>query len=234
MPGMRWSLLACLVAVTASAQTIYRWVDGQGTTHYTDNLASIPKSAKVMTTDGEEISTVSGSSSVNQPVEPAVRAQQVAAAKQTEAEQERYWRDQFRTTRDRVRTLEDEVSIDKKKVEDPTRMPMTGNWNCGYGVYGLYGGAGYPQQQGGGVYVNGQGRGTVGGGTLTVGAGAQVRNPSLPPVWGAPCWYVADPEYDRVRERLERNQAALKRAREDFSDLERRAANNSVPFEWRR
>jgi hypothetical protein len=40
--------------------------------------------------------------------------------------------------------------------------------------------------------------------------------------------------YERTKRRLEENRAALARAKEDLTDLERRAANGAVPLEWRR
>jgi len=49
--------LALLVAALLG-QTIYEWTDSRGEVHFTDDKSSIPKGAKVKTTEGEEINTI--------------------------------------------------------------------------------------------------------------------------------------------------------------------------------
>jgi hypothetical protein len=49
--------LALLVAALLG-QTIYEWADSRGEVHFTDDKSSIPKGAKVKTTEGEEINTI--------------------------------------------------------------------------------------------------------------------------------------------------------------------------------
>lgn len=49
-----------------------------------------------------------------------------------------------------------------------------------------------------------------------------------------PCVYTIDPEFERVRERLEKNRRELVRAKEELNDLERRASFEAVPLHWRR
>lgn len=51
-------LLALLVTTALLGQTVYEWTDAQGEAHYTDDLSSIPKGAKVRTTEGADISVV--------------------------------------------------------------------------------------------------------------------------------------------------------------------------------
>ncbi len=48
------------------------------------------------------------------------------------------------------------------------------------------------------------------------------------------CYYLPNPEYQRTRDRLETNKRALKRAKDELNELDRRAANDAVPLEWRR
>jgi hypothetical protein len=54
------------------------------------------------------------------------------------------------------------------------------------------------------------------------------------PFYGTPCFFGLNPEWERIRERLERNRREVVRAREDLADLERRAAFEAVPLHWRR
>lgn len=56
---MKTSLAAiALISTAASAQHIFRWTDKKGEVHYTDDRSSIPASAKVDTTEGEELMVV--------------------------------------------------------------------------------------------------------------------------------------------------------------------------------
>ncbi len=48
------------------------------------------------------------------------------------------------------------------------------------------------------------------------------------------CIAVPNPEYTRRQDRLALNEKALVRAKEQLADLERRAAHEAVPLEWRR
>lgn len=218
-------LFALVAAGPVTAQTIYRWVDAKGVTHYTDNLQSVPAGLKATTTDGEEISTVGTPPpvAVSKAPTPAA-APPVPSAAPDDAE--RRWRSDFRAAKERVRSLEDEIAVDQRKVNDPSRMPMTGTWQCG----------GWPslQPSRGSLGVTGQAR--VPGGAVTVTGQTQYVAPATPVTagWGGPCWYAMNGEYQQAKDRLERNQLALKRAQDDLADLERRAANEAVPFDWRR
>lgn len=53
-------LALVLMPMVVAAQTIYRWTDASGEVHYTDNLSTVPRRAKVATTDGTPINTVQG------------------------------------------------------------------------------------------------------------------------------------------------------------------------------
>ena len=58
---MRLALLAVpvvLLAAPALAQTVYEWTDESGDVHYTDDRSTIPKNAKVRTTQGDDIGVV--------------------------------------------------------------------------------------------------------------------------------------------------------------------------------
>lgn len=54
-----WPLLLALACGSAAhAQQIYRWVDGKGEVHYTNDPASIPKGVKATPTEGADLSMV--------------------------------------------------------------------------------------------------------------------------------------------------------------------------------
>ena len=50
--------LSVLAASSAWAQTIYTWVDGEGTTHYTDDKAQVPPGVRAQQTVGSPVSFV--------------------------------------------------------------------------------------------------------------------------------------------------------------------------------
>lgn len=53
---------ALLVALVLS-QTVYVWTDAKGVEHFTDDQSTIPKGAKVRTTEGTELNVVSSDKS---------------------------------------------------------------------------------------------------------------------------------------------------------------------------
>ncbi len=55
---MRTLAALLLLSSTANAQTIYRWTDKKGEVHYTDEVSTVPKGAKLETTEGEELMVV--------------------------------------------------------------------------------------------------------------------------------------------------------------------------------
>ncbi len=65
-------------------------------------------------------------------------------------------------------------------------------------------------------------------------APGQVRPNGMPVGGTGGCYYLPNPEYQRTQDRLSSNERALTRAKADLKELERRAANEAVPLEWRR
>jgi hypothetical protein len=51
---------------------------------------------------------------------------------------------------------------------------------------------------------------------------------------GGGCLGFADPRWERARQKLAEDRAALVRAREALDELERRASAQAIPREWRR
>lgn len=49
-----------LVVAALLGQTMYEWTDSKGEVHFTDDRSTIPKGAKVKTTEGEDVSSISG------------------------------------------------------------------------------------------------------------------------------------------------------------------------------
>lgn len=217
MRSLTLALTAALAASPAFAQSIYRWVDAQGTTHYTDNAASIPQGVTVFATDGEPISEM-GKAPAVPVVAPAPVAVAVADKKPDEGPtaNELYWRGQFRAVKDKIRTLEDELTADARRVEDV---------NVGYDCQpqlAPYGGYAPAPQVGGSIVVGPNGVAARFG---PVPQPIYVYNQCIPRL---------NPEYERTQRRIEKNRLALARAKEDLHELERRAAFDAVPFEWRR
>ncbi|MDP2270695.1 MAG: DUF4124 domain-containing protein [Archangium sp.] len=83
------TLAALLVFSTAAnAQQIYRWTDKKGEAHYTDDVSTVPKGAKLETTEGEELMvvpapppspTVPAPKTIPVPRAPAARAPQTGS-----------------------------------------------------------------------------------------------------------------------------------------------------------
>ena len=207
--------LLLLVGAASTAQTVYRWVDPDGTVHYSDSTQGVPKGVKVTSTDGDPITSVTSTPTAPVPVAPAVVAP-VAPVRPTTLEPsapasgEQYWRAQFKAAHHKVRDIEDELQIDTKKVDELNGMPVNSQVRCGT------------------QYVNGV---------------AYPANGTPPPgMIPAPqayasqgnCYVYQDPEIQKARDRLVRNRKALEHAREEVDDLERRASSEAVPREWRR
>ena len=207
-----------LLALVIAQATVYVWTDKEGVEHFTDDLASVPRGVKVRTTEGAPISRIEPDTAKN--VRPAVVVPPTEPALPSASEQG--WRQLFRDAKTKVRVLEEDIDADRKKVEEVNGLPVTGQFTCASGFY-------YPQPVivgGATVVVSGQPAPGI-----SVGATVTHRPPVLYP---PPCFYGLNPEFERVRERLDRNRRELVRAREELADLERRASFEAVPLHWRR
>ena len=212
------SALLLLLAAPAFAQAVYRWVDAAGTTHYTDNAASIPKGATVFATEGEPISEMGKPGPV--PVVAAARTHDADPNVPTGSEL--YWRGAFRAAKDKIRNLEDEISADRHRVEDVNGLPVGLTYSCAPAYSGGYV---VPQTRyGSAIVVGTQGAAAYFGPLPQAGFITPFTS----------CIQTINPEYDRTRIRLEKNRSALERAKEELHELERRAAFDAVPLEWRR
>ncbi|MEW6431887.1 MAG: DUF4124 domain-containing protein [Myxococcota bacterium] len=240
--------LAVLLPAVAAAQPIYTWTDREGVQHYTDDPRTIPKDAKATATEGAHVNVVSSSAqpeasapapASGSPTRVQVTAAQAQAAASpaqaaatAQATLEDTWRQRFRDARDKVRTLEDEIEVDRQRVEEVNGLPVDFGFSCPPG-WGAASPPVAPSAAGlGAVAVAGQ----VGPG-VTVSAGVGTRWSQgwyFPSTVVTPCVWSFNPAYERIRDRLARNRKALVRAKEELGDLERRAALEAVPLEWRR
>ncbi|MEW5739029.1 MAG: DUF4124 domain-containing protein [Myxococcota bacterium] len=252
---LRLVVLWLLLPLPAAAQ-VYTWTDEQGVQHFTDDPNTVPKKAKARTTEGAHVNVMASkpeekldsgaAQSQTETQAAAAQAQAAAAQAQAAAAQaqlaasataketvEDAWRRRFREARATIRELEDEIEIDRQKVEEVDGMPVNAGWTCptGWGV--PYAGVGPPPYAGGGAAVGVGGQ--VAPGVHVAGGAVWTSGYSYwPSVVTTPCYFGFNPEYERVRDRLERNRKALVRAKDDLKDLERRAANEAVPLDWRR
>ena len=139
---------------------------------------------------------------------------------------EQTWRQLFKDARTRVTVLEEDIEADRKKVEEVNGLPVTARLSCATGFYS------YPVvSTGATVSVGGQPFPGLGVNAMVTGTHLIVGQT---PQFAAPCFYGFNPEFERVRERLEKNRREVVRAREDLADLERRASFEAVPLHWRR
>lgn len=127
---MRWSVLAVLVASTAFAADIYRWVDEDGVTHFTDDPSQIPKGKKREKTKGGSISSV-GAITVDGDEEDERPDPKQAAPK---VEGEAQWRAKFKEARDNIARIEREIAEDEPIIE-PAGLRTSGKFTCWSGNY---------------------------------------------------------------------------------------------------
>lgn len=246
--------LALVLPAVSAAQAIYTWTDAEGVQHFTDDPRSVPKGVKATTTEGAHVSVVSSGAEagaapgVVKPASPsdaqaaaaqaqaaAAQAQaaaaqvQAAAQLQAQATLEDTWRQRFRDAREKVRVLEDDIEVDRQRVEEVNGLPVSFGYTCGPGWATPWPPAMHGQ---GGVAASGQ----VGPG-VNVSAGVGTtwsQGWAFPSTVVTPCAFGFNAEIERARERLAKNRKALVRAKEELADLERRAALEAVPLEWRR
>ncbi|HVE82419.1 MAG TPA: DUF4124 domain-containing protein [Myxococcales bacterium] len=121
-------MLLCVLALAAAPAAraqVYRWVDPDGSIHYSDSPASAPKNAKVEVTTGNDI-TVEGSGRVsatggweeppkNEPRQPPPPQQ--AAAQPNDGTDEMTVRQSFRNAKQRISDLQQQIEDQKKLVE---------------------------------------------------------------------------------------------------------------------
>lgn len=208
------AVAAVLLSAAASGQgAVYRWVDAEGVTHYTDVPGSIPKGVEVFATEGEPISEMGRAPAVAPPKlaqqeqEKRVEEKRVEIQPEVPSGSERYWRGEFRAAREKISGLEDAIAADKHRVDDVGGLPVQYACHPGYLGYPAYG--------------------------SVPGYGANF-NAGYANYYGGGCYTTVNPEWERSKERLEKNRKALERAKEELHDLERRASFEAVPNEWRR
>ncbi len=109
----RYVVLLLWLGPSALAQPIYRWVDEEGVTHYT-NDASVPRGQRAQVTRGDEISVIS--------TPPTKRASASAPSRGATAEQnaqpqdvgdEQQWRRAFRDAYARIAELQSAIESDR-------------------------------------------------------------------------------------------------------------------------
>jgi len=212
---------------------IYTWTDKEGVEHYTDDPNTIPREARRRVTAGAELGRVETGGTplpvAAQPIPiapPVVIIQQAAPV----VDREEKWRKLFRDARERIASLEDEIESDRKKTEEVNGMPVNARFTCQqYGPPPLYLG---PVATTGVTATVG---GTLAPGVTLSATGTSTSTLISPyPVVVSPCTFGFNPEYERVRERLEKNRRELVRAKEALQDLDRRASFEAVPQHWRR
>lgn len=125
-PSVMFALGLWALAPAASAQ-VYRWVDPDGSIHYSDSPASAPKNARVETTTGDDI-TVEGSGRVGggstatvtpvavQPA-PAPAPSAQPPAPPSDGTDEQTVRQYFRNTHQKIAEVERQIAEQKKVVE---------------------------------------------------------------------------------------------------------------------
>jgi hypothetical protein len=131
---MRLSLVLALslglwaLALPAGAQ-VYRWVDPDGSIHYSDNSASAPKNARVEVTTGDDI-TVEGSGRIEAgtpPSNPPVPAQQPSApaagasgewSKDSTSTDEQTVRQYFRSTHQKIAETQAQLEQQRQTVRN--------------------------------------------------------------------------------------------------------------------
>ena len=211
-----------LLALLITQSTVYVWTDKSGHEHFTDDLNSIPRGAKVRTTQGAEISRIDTDGAKNP--RPAIVAQIAPAEPAVPSISEQTWRQFFRDAKNRVTVLEEDIEADRKQVEEVNGLPVMARFTCATGAFYSQP---FPYQLGTSVVVAGQPLPAV-----AVTSGTTFLAPQQ--LYPAPCFYGFNPEYERIRERLQKNRRDLVHAREDLADLERRASFEAVPLHWRR
>src|SRR5262249_20533691 len=179
-------LVLLTIGAPALAQPIYRWIDEDGVTHYTNEASSVPQGQEAQVTEGDEISFISSPKPERRAAaEPeAALASPADVQLQEELAFEQQWRAEFQEVYARIAALEMAIENDKRILD----------------------------RRGGGL---------------------PRRFFTAPSFGGYGAWWLPDPWYDELNQRIHQNEAELKRARETLNDLERYASRLAVPREWR-
>jgi len=117
---MRYFILALSLSVgpAALAEPIYRWIDENGVTNYTNDPGKVPDSVKAETTEGDEITVVAPSGAVSPQ---GTAAAPVSLSTDILTPQERavadQWRASFRDVHTRIARLETAVAMDKQRLQ---------------------------------------------------------------------------------------------------------------------
>lgn len=112
-------------APAALANPVYRWVDDQGVTNYTNDQSKVPANVKATVTSGDEIYVLATDRSSTPSRAPAMSAPSNGASGDILTPDERIvanqWRAAFREVHARIARLEFEVRADRQLLEDPGR-----------------------------------------------------------------------------------------------------------------
>lgn len=130
-------LVAALVAVLAPrahAQEVYSWTDAEGTTHFTDDPAAVPRGVRASPVEGVGMSVVRGAPRPA-PAPPADAAPdagvvRIRRERKDPAAEERSWREAFRAAHATVRELEASVAAGAREVEEINGLPVRGRIQC--------------------------------------------------------------------------------------------------------
>jgi len=112
-------------APAALAQSVYRWVDDQGVTNYTNDQSKVPANVKAEVTAGDEIYVLATDPSAAPSRAPAMTAPSNGTSGDILTPDERVvanqWRAAFREVHARIARLELEVRADRQLLDDPGR-----------------------------------------------------------------------------------------------------------------
>ncbi len=207
-----FALVAVVLSVPVSAQTVYSWEDADGV-HYTDDLSQVPKKGRVDAT------------LMKADPRPAVTPVAVQRAPALAAEpsrpasslNEREWRDRFVAATRRISTLEQNITA--LQVALPARTECVAQPLVPVGTVQVGPQQGAPITTAPGAQV------VTNNGYTTVNSG-RVYSPA------ARC--QLNLEHDRMVKEIELKRVELGDAKTDLVQLERQASYDNVPREWRR
>jgi len=116
-------------AVPARSQSVYTWVDDDGSVHYTDDPALVPenKKLKARTTHGADIGRVPRATPASRgdpdeapPPAPAKLEKEKASSprsSESSGAREETWRGKFKDVRHQIERLNAQIEADRKELE---------------------------------------------------------------------------------------------------------------------